>query len=53
MHKPPQNVSTILPSPDIASSRKMLTFALLLSLASSSALAQTDLIDGHYKYKVN
>ena len=53
MHKPPQNVSTRVPYPHIASSRKMLTFALLLSLASSSALAQTDLIDGHYKYKVN
>ena len=53
MHIPHQNVSTRVPTPDIASSRKMLTFALLLSLASFSALAQTDLIDGHYKYKVN
>ena len=53
MHKPPQNVSTRVPSPDIASSRRMPTFAPLLSLASSSVLAQTDLIDGHYKYKVN
>ena len=53
MHIPHQNVSTRVPTPDIASSRKMLTFALLLSLASFSVLAQTDLIDGHYKYKVN
>ena len=30
----------------------MLAFLLLLPLASATAIVQTDLIDGHYKYKV-